>query len=77
MASTAVTTCPVLAGGVPFAATQGKLLALDPRTGHQLWSSAQASAAGPLGGIHWESPIIVGGKIYVSDESGGLNAYSL
>jgi len=72
-----VTTSPLLAGGVLFAASKGALLALDPRTGQQLWSSAQPSAAGPLGAIHWESPIIVGGKVYVSDESGAVLAFGL
>jgi outer membrane protein assembly factor BamB len=67
----------VLVGGVLFAATQGKLLALDPRSGQQLWSSAQLSASGTAGGTHWESPIIVGGRIYVCDESGAVPAYSL
>lgn len=61
-----------------FAAAQNKLLALDPRGGQQLWSSAQPGAAsGPLGAIYWESPIIVGGKVYVTDESGALVAYGL
>jgi outer membrane protein assembly factor BamB len=73
-----VTTSPLVAGGVLFAAAQNKLLALDPRSGQQLWSSAQPGAvSSPLGAIHWESPIIVGGKVYVSDESGALVAYGL
>jgi outer membrane protein assembly factor BamB len=71
------TSSPLLAGGVLFAASSGALLALDPHTGQQLWSSAQPSAVGTLGGIHWESPIIVGGKVYVTDESGALIAYGL
>lgn len=68
---------PLLAGGMLFAASKGTLLALDPRTGKQLWSSAQPSARGALGAIHWESPIIVGGKVYVSDESGAVRAFGL
>jgi outer membrane protein assembly factor BamB len=74
---TVITTSPLLAGGVLFAASSGALLALDPHTGQQLWSSAQASAVGTLAGIHWESPIIVGGKVYVTDESGAMIAYGL
>jgi outer membrane protein assembly factor BamB len=72
-----VTTSPLLAGGVLFAASKGALLALDPRSGQQLWSSTQPSADGTLGAIHWESPIVVGGKVYVTDESGAVVAYGL
>jgi hypothetical protein len=68
---------PLVAGGVLFAATTGALLGLDPLTGQQLWSSAQPGATGPLGAIHWESPIVVGTKVYVSDETGAVFAYGL
>jgi outer membrane protein assembly factor BamB len=68
-------TTPVVAGGVLFAATSGHVLALDPRTGHQLWSSAGTGAGGSIGGIHWESPIVIGGRLYCSDEDGNVTAY--
>jgi outer membrane protein assembly factor BamB len=71
------TTTPVLAGGVLFAATSGAVLALDPSTGERLWSSAQESASGSIGDIHWESPIVVNGRLYISDESGAMTAYAL
>ena len=70
-------TSPVVAGGVLFAATSGRVLALDPRTGHQLWSSADPGAGGSIGGIHWESPIVIGGRLYCSDEDGHVTAYGL
>jgi hypothetical protein len=70
-------TTPVLAGGVLFAATDGVVLALDPSTGERLWSSDQESAGGSIGDIHWESPIVVNGRLYVSDESGAMTAYGL
>lgn len=70
-------TSPVVAGGVLFAAAGGNLFALDPRNGHQLWSSTAASAGGSIGGIHWESPIVVGGRLYCMDENGRLTAYGL
>ena len=69
------TTSPVLAGGVLFALTDGAALALDPRTGKTLWTSRMASAGGSIGGIHWESPIVIGGRLYCVDENGGLFAY--
>lgn len=70
-------TTPVLAGGILFAAVNGAVLALDPSTGRHLWSSTQEDAGGTVGDIHWESPIVIGGKLYVSDESGTTSAYGL
>lgn len=71
------TTSPVIAGGVLFALTSGAVHALDPRTGKTLWTSGQASAGGTIGGVHWESPIVIGGRLYCSDESGALYAFGL
>jgi outer membrane protein assembly factor BamB len=68
---------PIVAGGVLFAASSHAILALDPYTGHQLWSSALSRAGGTIAGIHWESPIVVGGRLYCPDESGQLTAYGL
>jgi outer membrane protein assembly factor BamB len=70
-------TSPVVAGGVLFAATSGRVFALDPRTGRQIWSSDSAGAGGTIGGIHWESPIVIGGRLYCSDEDGHVTAYGL
>ncbi len=71
------TTTPVVAGGVLFGAANGSVLALDPRTGRRAWSSEQDGAGGSIGAIHWESPIVVNGRLYVSDESGAMSAYGL
>jgi len=72
-------TSPIIAGGVLFAATTGdkEILALDPRTGRQLWTSRAARAGGSIGYIHWESPIVVNGRLYCADEDGDLLAYGL
>jgi outer membrane protein assembly factor BamB len=70
-------TSPVLAGGVLFIANSGNLVALDPHTGKQLWSSANGFAGGTIGNIHWESPIVIDGRIYCSDENGKLTVYGL
>jgi hypothetical protein len=70
-------TSPILAGGVLFAATSHALLALDPRTGHTRWSSTLDSANGSIGAIHWESPIVVGGRLYCTDEQQQLTMYQL
>ncbi|MFI5277587.1 MAG: PQQ-binding-like beta-propeller repeat protein, partial [Ktedonobacterales bacterium] len=60
-----------------FAAGSGALRAFDPTTGHVLWSSDQASANGSIGSIHWESPIVVGGAVYIADENGAITCYGL
>lgn len=70
-------TTPIIAGNVLFAATSGAVLALDPRTGTQLWSSAEQHAGGSIGGIHWESPIVANGVLYCPDENGYLTAYGV
>jgi outer membrane protein assembly factor BamB len=72
---------PVVAGSVLFVASTDPhvqaVLALDPHSGRQLWSSAASSAGGTIGNIHWESPIVVGGHVYCTDENGQLTAYGL
>lgn len=62
---------PIVANGVVYYAGSGRIAALDPRTGTVLWSD------GGIGSIHWESPILVNGILYISDESGSLTAYAL
>lgn len=46
-------------------------------TGTVLWNSNQPSADGSIGTLHWESPIVVNGHIYVSDEDGTFSAYGV
>lgn len=70
-------TSPIIAGGVLFAASSGSLQALEPHTGHVLWSSAMKSAGGSIDRIHWEAPIVVAGRLYCPDETSHLTAYSL
>ncbi len=70
-------TTPVLAGGVLFQQSSGEVHALDPRTGKTLWSSRQASARGSTATIHWQSVIVVNGRVYAADEDSVLTAYGL
>jgi hypothetical protein len=72
-------TSPAVAGGVLFAATTGnkELLAVDPRTGQFLWTSLAPDAGGSIGYTHWESPIVINGHLYCTDEDGDLVAYGL
>ncbi|MBV8200357.1 MAG: PQQ-binding-like beta-propeller repeat protein [Acidobacteria bacterium] len=60
---------PVVANGVLYYAGSSGLRALDPLSGKLLFADPA------LGGIHWESPIVVGGRLYVTDESATLRAY--
>ncbi|MFY9720302.1 MAG: PQQ-binding-like beta-propeller repeat protein [Candidatus Cybelea sp.] len=68
---------PVVADGLVFDAFDGALVALDAVSGKELWTSAGKRAGGTIGSIHWESPIVVNGSVYCSDQNGNLTAYSL
>ena len=70
-------TSPVVANGIVFAARNNAVHAMNARNGNVVWSSSQSSAGGSIGLVHWESPIVVNGWLYISDESGNLTAYSL
>jgi hypothetical protein len=52
-------TSPVVANGVLYYARGGLISALNPTSGSQLWSSNQ------LGGIHWQSPVVANGVVYI------------
>jgi outer membrane protein assembly factor BamB len=62
-------TSPVVANGIVYYAGTAGLRGLDPTTGSLLWSEVS------IGGIHWESPIVVQGRLYVTDENGRLWAF--
>jgi len=62
-------TSPIVANGILYYASFSGPRALDPTTGALLWSDAS------IGGIHWESPIVADGRLYVTDESAQLWAY--
>jgi hypothetical protein len=63
-------TSPVVANGIVFYVGGSGLRALDPTTGKALWSQALNA------GIHWESPIVVNGTLYVTDENAQLTAFA-
>jgi outer membrane protein assembly factor BamB len=62
---------PVVANGVVFTVRTNRITALDAQTGAELWSDTR------VGRIHWESPIVVNGAVYVADFDGMLTAYAL
>lgn len=70
-------TSPVVANDLIFAATDDAVNAIDARTGKIVWSSGKSGAGGSIGGIHWESPIVIDDWLYISDDSGHLTGYSL
>ncbi len=60
---------PIVANNVLFYTYGGQINAVDPTSGTPLWSDSS------IGGIHWESPIVVNGMLYLTDENGKLNAW--
>jgi outer membrane protein assembly factor BamB len=62
---------PIIANNVLYCAVSGKIRALDPVSGKLLWSNKN------IEGIHWESPIVVNGILYITDESNNLTAFGL
>ncbi|MFP3464750.1 cell wall-binding repeat-containing protein [Leifsonia sp. SIMBA_070] len=65
-------TTPVIAGGVLFYLSKSGVRALNPATGSQLWTDAAGAT-----GLHWQSPIVVNGRLYFTDGGGKLRAYAL
>jgi outer membrane protein assembly factor BamB len=61
---------PLVANNVLYYAGSNALRALEPTTGSLLWSTTQ------IGSVHWESPIVANGVVYVTDESGQLTAFA-
>jgi outer membrane protein assembly factor BamB len=64
-------TSPIVANKVLYYAANGVIRALDPLTGNALWSSNL------IGNIHWESPIVANGRLFITDEAGKLSAFAL
>ena len=62
---------PMVANNVVYWAWSGVIAGVDPTTGNLLWEHSG------IGGIHWESPIVVGGTVYIADDNGTLNAFGL
>jgi outer membrane protein assembly factor BamB len=62
---------PIITNNVLFCAVSGNIRALNPVTGDLLWQSNN------IGSIHWESPIVDNGVLYITDESGNLTAFGL
>jgi hypothetical protein len=68
-------TSPIAAGGLLFLAGSDGVSARDPLSGKVVWSSSQPSAGGGIGPIHWQSPIVANGCLYIADEASAASAY--
>jgi hypothetical protein len=74
--STKASTSPIVANGVlyhagPCADSGICVTAHDPLTGDVLWSSPH------IGNVHWQSPILVDGALYVTDNNAKLWKFAL
>ncbi|MBV9719950.1 MAG: PQQ-binding-like beta-propeller repeat protein [Candidatus Eremiobacteraeota bacterium] len=70
-------TSPVVANGIVFVAFDGALFALNAINGNVLWNSAKYGSSKSIGPVHWQSPIVVNGSVYCSDQNGNLTAFAL
>ena len=64
-------TSPLVANGILFTAATHRLTAHDPLTGATLWTT------GRVGEVHWQSPVVANGILYLTDQDGYLNAFAL
>lgn len=63
-------TSPIVVNGILYYSSYAGLRALNPVSGVQFWASSTPS------GLHWESPIVVGGRLFATDDTGHLLAYA-
>lgn len=70
-------TSPVVANGTLFYMSSGHLLALDAVTGSSLLQSGSPWLSTAFSGPHWQSPIVVDGRLYLVDNNSTLWAFAL
>ncbi len=64
-------TSPVVAHSTVYYVSAGVVRAMDATSGATVWESYA------IGGIHWQSPIVVNGRLYVFDATSQLWVYQL
>lgn len=62
---------PLVANGILYGAGTGVIRALSPVTGDLLWSDSSS-----VGSIHWESPVVANGRVYLADGARHLTAWA-
>jgi outer membrane protein assembly factor BamB len=64
-------TTPIIVNNVLYLASAHQFVAMRPTTGAVLWRDKT------IGDIHWQGPIIINDMVYLADNGGYVNAYSL
>jgi hypothetical protein len=64
-------TSPVIANNTLYYMASGSVRAHDPVSGNLLWSDNS------IGSIHWQSPIVVNGRLYLVDSTSKLWVYRI
>lgn len=62
---------PVVHGGAVWIARNGEIAAYRPYNGTRLWHITGT------GQLHWEYPLVVSHRLFLTDESGHLSAYTV
>jgi hypothetical protein len=60
----------LVADNVIYNATNNNIRALSPTTGAQLWNNTG------IGTIHWQSPVVANGVLYIADNSSQFTAFA-
>jgi hypothetical protein len=68
--TTTTSTTPIVANGVLYLAKGTRVGAYNPTTGANVWQDTT------LGALHWQSPLVDNGFLYMEDANGHLNAYA-
>jgi PQQ-like domain len=63
-------TSPIVANNVLYVAASSGIQALSPATGAQLWQGSSGAS------LHWESPVVANGILYILDENAHLTAFT-
>lgn len=66
---------PLITNNVLYVQGKNGVNAMNPTTGAVLWNSNQSGAG--VGALHWQSPIVVNGQLYVPDNNGNVTAFGL
>jgi len=70
-------TSPIVAGGVVYYLSGTHVKALDAVTGASIVADTSGWATTAFSGVHWQSPILVGGRLYFVDGTSAIGASQL